>query len=56
MSIIRKGSLNAFRNKIEAEKTLIENLVFMDTKEYCDTITLSEDFLAKGMLRCYMIY
>ena len=46
MSIIRRGSLNAIRNKINSERTLIENLVFMDTNEYCDTITLSENLLS----------
>ena len=46
MSIIKRGSLNAIRNKINSERTLIENLVFMDTNEYCDTITLSENLLS----------
>jgi hypothetical protein len=50
MSTAKKGSLRVYRNKMMSERALIENLIFMDTKEYCDTISISENLLAKGMV------
>ena len=41
---------------MSAETTLIQNLVFMDTKQYCDTVTISEKLLANGIAYVVVIF
>ena len=33
------------QKKLNAEKLIVHNLVFSDTKDYCDTFAVSEDFV-----------
>ena len=52
----QKGLNECIQKKMSAETTLIQNLVFMDTKQYCDTVTISEKLLANGIAYVVVIF
>jgi len=49
MNTTRKDTKNVFKNKMNAERLLLESIVFTDTKEYCDTVSVTEDLVHDGM-------
>lgn len=45
MNSTKFGTRNVLRNKLNAEKLIIKNLIFSDTKDYWDTMSVTETFV-----------
>ena len=45
MNISKQDISKVFQNKLNAEKEIINNLEFSDTREYWDTIGITESFV-----------